>query len=201
MAVKSLAQSSLVEPFSTNSMLAGYSGNAFHHLETVRLSSNASTVEFTNLARYSDFQHLQIRSVFRTNRGGYTATYWGMRFNSDTGANYSWHWLNGGYSGSVPASSGVANASAIRTSWAPGATASASLFASCVTDILDPFETNKNTTIRSLFGKTENEQMVGLGSGAWNNTAALTSTLIFDELGAQFVAGSRFSLYGIRARA
>lgn len=201
MAIKSLAQSSILQSQRGNSALAGYESNYFHHLETVRLGGTASSVEFTNLARYSDFQHLQIRAVFRTNRSGYTATYWGMRFNGDTGSNYSWHWLNGGYSGSAVQSSGQANASAMRTCWAPGANASANLFASSITDILDPFDTTKNKTIRTLGGKTESEQMVLLSSGNWRSTTAVTSITIFDELSASFIAGSRFSLYGLKASA
>ena len=193
MAVRSLAQSSLVEPFNTNSMLAGYSGNAFHHLETVRLSSNAASVTFSNLARYADYQHLQVRMVTRADIGGGSIA---TRFNADTGNNYSTHRLFG--TGSSVVSDAFTNYPLI---WgginSPSTPTEA--FGASVLDILDPFETTKYTTTRAFTGRST-EFIVMLLSGSWRNSAAVTQIALSPNAG-NFIAGSRFSLYGIKARA
>jgi len=66
-----------------------------------------------------------------------------------------------------------------------------------VLDILDAYSTTKNKTIRSLSGMTGGANNLQLYSGLWNNTAAISSLNIFPGA-TNFVAGSRFSLYGIR---
>ena len=197
MAVRSLAQSSLVEPFSNSSMLAGYESNYFHHLETVRLSSNAATVEFSNLARYSDFQHLQLRIVAKDDMAGQNALPMGLRLNGDTGANYSWHQV-GGNGSSVSSSAGTSR-TIMFVGLSAGAASTANAFSGAVIDLLDPFETTKYTTARGLSGLTSGN-FIRLYSGNWRNTAAVTSILIDNDGTGSFIAGSRFSLYGIKAR-
>jgi hypothetical protein len=75
---------------------------------------------------------------------------------------------------------------------------SANQYGAMVIDILDPFETTKNTVIRALGGFASSE--ISLNSGVWLNTAALTS-LTFSKYGENggYETGSRFSLYGIKA--
>jgi hypothetical protein len=68
--------------------------------------------------------------------------------------------------------------------------------AAFVCDILDPFETTKNKTIRSLAGYGSGGN-VNLYSGLWINTSALTSITILASSG-NFASASRFSLYGIK---
>jgi hypothetical protein len=194
MAVRSLAQSSLVEPSSTNSMLAGYSGNDFHHLETVRLSSSAASVTFSNLARYSDFQHLQIRAVARSNRSGTGGLAVNITLNGVT-TGYQTHLLYG--RGSSVLSAAYAGRGIERMT---NAGSEANAFGAFVTDILDPFETTKNTTIRSLGGYSATDPIISLTSTGWFNTASVTSIQLSDP-DASFIAGSRFSLYGLKARA
>lgn len=201
MAVKSLAQSSLVEPQIRNSMLAGYESNYFHHLETVRLSSTAASVTFSNLARYSDFQHLQIRYVVKTGRAS-LADDMVVRFNGDSATNYTFHSLIGPGS-SAPFSSGSANMSGIYGySIIAGGTSAAQIYSPGVLDILDPFETVKNTTTRQLIGTViPGQTYIMLHSGVWRNTSAIDSINLSPISGNGFLAGSRFSLYGIKARA
>jgi hypothetical protein len=50
------------------------------------------------------------------------------------------------------------------------------------------------------FGGITSEPIVGLYSGAWYNTTALTSITLDQIIGTNFVSGSRFSLYGLKAR-
>jgi hypothetical protein len=196
MAVRSLAQQSLVEPSSTNSMLAGYESNYFHHLETVRLSSGAASVEFTNLSRYNDFQHLQLRVVGRI--GGapeVTGSAFRIRFNGQTTTYYG-HFLRGNGSGVV--SNGFSGSSSLdRIPWTPTSSTEFGVF---VADILDFNDPNKNTTVRSLGGMIAgSERWVSLNSFLWSNTEPVTSITI-DPQNYTIGSGSRLSLYGLKAR-
>lgn len=192
MAVKSLAQSSLVIAPPTNSLLGRYQPNAFHHLETVRLASSATSLTFSNLDRYSDYQHLQIRVVGRSSRAADNDNL-SIQFNADSGANYSFHRLYG-------QSSVVSNAGSNETKISiPGFGAnSPALFSGHVIDIVDPFETTKFTTIRSIGGVSS--ILIGLTSGSWRNTAAVSSITFDTDVAGDLLSGSRFSLYGIKAR-
>jgi hypothetical protein len=76
--------------------------------------------------------------------------------------------------------------------------ATANNFGFSVIDLLDPYSTTKNKTLRTLGGITDAAQnRIDMHSALWINTASLTSWQLFPELG-NFVTGSRFSLYGIR---
>ena len=199
MAVRSLAQSSLVEPFSNNSLLAGYESNYFHHLETVRLSSTAATIEFSNLARYSDFQHLQIRYSARSTRSSTNDDFY-VRFNGDTGANHSQHYIRG--SGTATESANLQTSAidgVFQYQALTGSTNTATSFAAGVIDILNPFETTKYKTTRTLTGFTGSLSRVLFESGLWMSTDAVTSITLDGYIG-DFAAGSRFSLYGLKAR-
>ena len=200
MAVRSLAQSSLVEPFSNNSLLAGYESNYFHHLETVRLSSTAATIEFSNLARYSDFQHLQIRYSARSTRSSTNDDFY-VRFNGDTGANHAQHYFRGSGSAMESANLQTSGTNGVfQYQSLTGSTNTANSFAAGVIDILNPFETTKYKTTRTLTGFTGSLSRVLFESGLWMSTDAVTSITLDGYLG-DFVAGSRFSLYGLKVRA
>ncbi len=195
MAVKSLAQSSILQPNNVNSMLGSYESNYFHHLETVRLGGSAASVTFSNLAQYADYQHLQIRMVGRTTRAVSEDGSTSIFLNGDTTSNYRSHYLVGTGSSVVSYDNGTN----MGLGSYPGANAGASQFLGSVIDILDPFEANKNKTIRVLAGMPGSFNSVRLNSGVWFNTNALTSIQITANL-ASWAAGTRFSLYGIKAR-
>jgi hypothetical protein len=166
---------------------------AYELLETVTLGGSQASVTFSNLnATYgSEYQHLQLRIVGKTDRDA-TNDNVIMRFNGDGGANYSFHHLRGS-SGSVSSGAG-ANETKIVSRAIGGNNGN---FGAVVIDILDAFETNKHKTTRSLGGYATD--IVELGSGSWRNTAALTSILLDQDVGSNFLTGSRFSLYGIKA--
>jgi hypothetical protein len=183
-------------------MLGNFESNYFHHLETVRLGGAASSVTFSNLSRYADYQHLQIRFVARSTYGSFPVFDTGMRFNSDSGTNYSWHQLLGLGSGN-PVSEASANQTSMRCGVGAANSLGSSIFGASVVDILDAFNTTKFKSIRSLdgtMGSATNGNYIMLHSGAWRNTAAISSITLIDQYGGNFTSGSRFSLYGIKAR-
>ena len=199
MAIKSLARSTIRQAQRVNSALAGYESNYFHHLETVRLGGNAASVTFSNLDRYSDFQHLQLRYVLRTDRASVPYSNGALRLNGDTGSNYNAHYLVG--TGSAVSSGFVSSATSMLIGNQPGGTFTTSAFAAGIFDFLDAYDTTKFTTVRCLSGHTGNDTTVSLQSGLWRNTAAVTSITVLNWDSANLAAGSRFSLYGLKAKA
>jgi hypothetical protein len=173
-------------------MSAGVVPSSEYLIETRVLPSNTSSIVFDNLAQYSGiYKHLQV--VIVANCPTSAANQF-LRFNGDNGNNYAWHYLEG--NGSTVFSGGGGSLSFI--GW--GVTnADANNFTGSVIDILDPYSSTKNTTIRALTGSARSgNNWLGLYSGAWFNTAPVTSLSI--GFGTQpLLAGSRFSLYGVTA--
>jgi hypothetical protein len=163
-------------------------------LQEIVLESSASSVTFSGLDAYaSEYQHLQVRMILRSDRAA-SDDWANFIYNSDTGSNYSQHSMRG--NGSTVAAVAVATSS--NTQWAAVTAASsttANVFGPSVVDILDPFETSKNTTLRSLHGFPN---ALYLSSGAWYNTNALTSIEIKPIFGSNWVANSRFTLIGVK---
>jgi hypothetical protein len=174
-------------------------GNAYEWLETSIVGSGgAANVSFSNLGtNYSGtYEHLQLRMALRSTRNA-AADSADINFNSNT-SDYRWHALRG--AGSTPESfDGGAGGSYMQAGLIPGNTNVANNFGVLVVDILDPFNANKNTTIRTAWGMYgSNENFIGLYSGAWFNTSSVTSITI-DCTNANFAQYSRFSLYGLRS--
>ena len=198
MTIKSLQSTSLTNNVFYRSMLAG--NDAFfpefesdEFLEEVVLTSSASSVTFTGLASYATagYKHLQIRSVARTDRSN-IVTDLAITLNGVTTSSYAWHALYA--SGSSVSSAAVSNSSNIRVGSIVGASATSGHYAPTVIDLLDFNSSTKNSTVRSLSGRTEGTQL-WFGSGLFNSTSVVTSIGLQCE-SFNFVSGSRFSLYG-----
>ena len=163
-------------------------------LSTTILTSSQASVTFSNLNNFAaDYQHLQIRVVAQTNRSTFPDDNILIRFNSDTGSNYSEHSLRG--TGSSVISGANTSTTGINCRGI-GATGGGGNFGAAVIDILDAFETTKYPTTRSFSGYSS--QPVCLESGSWRNTAAITTIALTPVVGSLLTTGSRFSLYGIR---
>ena len=160
-------------------------------LETVTLSSNAASVEFTNLVtKYSaTYKHLQIRMITRLSNTS-TATDQLMRFNGVTTSSYASHRMLG--NGSSVVSQNQTSATSMLIGFVDG-----DQFTASVIDILDPFVTTKNKTARCLFGAHGFAREVMLTSGFLNSTNAISSVTLFPIV-ANYLAGTRISLYGIK---
>lgn len=167
-------------------------------LETQILGSNTTSITFSNLnSTYgTDYQHLQLRILGRTDRND-TDDFIVLRFNSDSGNNYASHLLRGNGT-NVQSSTPRTSYQNIEISGLTAATQTANSFGALIIDILDPFETTKNTTIRTFSGQTGSYNFVGLSSGLWMNTNAVTTILLDQFFGSNFLTGSRFSLYGLK---
>ena len=174
---------------------AGGQVGDYELIQTQILGSATSTISFTVSSFASTYKHLQVRMVSRTNSldGSVGVNF---RFNSDTGTNYSFHGLGGEPSfSSTPFSYASANATSAQVAIQSVGAFASNLFGASVVDILDPYSTTKNKTLRSLTGNPG--LRIQLSSGNWRNTAAVNSIDIIADAGS-FIAGSRFSIYGIR---
>jgi hypothetical protein len=164
---------------------------SYESIATVTVGgAGASSITFSSIP--ATYTHLQIRVLAQNSvSGDYD---WSLRFNSDTGANYTKHQLYG--DGTTAYATGSASQNQIPggfmylTSWSPA-----------VVDILDYTSTSKNKTVRLLTGSDNNGGgFAGLRSGVWFATpAAITSiTIIPTSGGSGFLTNSSFALYGIK---
>ena len=173
---------------------AGGAAGSFDLLETQVLGSSAASVTFSSLSTYaSTYKHLQIRYTARSSRVN-TLDYPFFRVNADSGANYSWHNLTG--NGSSVSSGSGSSQTFMYLPYSPAANSTANNFNAGVIDLLDPFETTKAKTFRTLGGST-GENYIHVFSGRWGSTSAVSSVTLHMENG-NYVTGSRFSLYGVK---
>jgi hypothetical protein len=155
----------------------------------------ASSITFSSIP--STYTHLQIRLLGRTNRAA-ASDYVTIILNSDSGANYSYHYLQGdGSSATAGASTGSVY---LFLDKLPGANASANVFGAAVFDLLDYTNTSKYKTNRSLGGYDNNgDGIIEFDSGNWRSTSSVTAITLTPGAGTLFSQYSSFALYGVNA--
>lgn len=159
---------------------------------TVVGAGGSSTITFSSIP--STYKHLQIRSFAKWNSGSADFRAGLMRFNGDSGNNYSAHLLSG--DGASPGAAAVANySSAYWTGHYYGANGA---YTADIIDILDYANTSKYKTSRSLAGYDANGAgRIDYASGSWRSTSAITSVSIIISADT-FAQYSHFALYGIK---
>jgi hypothetical protein len=151
-------------------------------LATVTLGSSASSVTFSSIpATYRD-----LILVVTASGGGEVDER--LRFNGDTGSNYSFVRMFG--DGSSAATSSVSG-TYIRT-----LAGNLSGLHNAIIQIMDYSATDKHKT---TLGRGNNSATFVVGTaGRWANTAAINS-IDYSLSSGSFAAGSTFSLYGVIA--
>jgi hypothetical protein len=175
--------------------------SSYESIATTTLGSTTATISFTSIP--STYKHLQIRGIARSTRADFAIDQLYTRFNSDTGSNYSWHWLSG--NGSTASGDYGTSSTSMNLGWfATNAAASVTnAFGGFVMDVLDYADTNKYKTVRILTGNDLNGNgspfsgTIVFASGLWRSTSAITS-ITFDPSAADFAQYSSFALYGIK---
>lgn len=169
--------------------------NSYESIATTTVGAGgASTITFSSIP--STYKHLQIRSsVLLTSANNIK-----MQVNGDTASNYSSHSLTGGGTGGTTVSSGSLLSTFMYAGFYAGGISNAPQAA--VIDILDYKDTNKYKTIRVLEGSGSNGNglygdYVGLWSGNWRSTSAITSITLYPTSGL-FDINCRIALYGIK---
>lgn len=190
--IKSASQSSLTNDVKYRNLDTFNVPSSEYLIETVLIGSTTASVTFSNLAQYAGvYKHLQIAAVGKTDRAAANDNVI-IRFNGDSGTNYSIHNLQG--TGSSVVSGAGANETKVIARAIGGNTGN---FGAVIIDILDAFQTTKYPTVRSLGGYANVQ--VELGSGSWRSTAGISSITLDQDVGSNFLTGSRFSLYGVTA--
>jgi hypothetical protein len=176
----------------SGSLLAGnayYVPPSFESIATAT-PNGVSTITFSSIP--DTYKHLQLRFNVWSNDNSIV----GMRFNSDTGSNYSFHFLRGGGSSSL--AEGYANSTRIDLHAGQTIYSNNSTMSVGVVDIPDYASSTKNKTSRTLWGKNNNGSgVILLGSGLWRNTAAITSITLYLDTGT-YTSPASISLYGIK---
>lgn len=154
-------------------------------IATYTTSGSSSSYTFSPIpSTYTDL--VMVSSVQLDAGGGYAM---GMRFNSDAGTNYSFTYMLG--TGSVAASSRGSNQT--YAIYGNGGTA----WGNSVVNIMNYAN---STTYKTCIARNNNtadstQAYVNL----WRSSAPITSITIMTQSGANFVSGTTFTLYGIKA--
>ena len=160
-------------------------------------SGGVSEVTFSGIPTGGQYSHLQVRYISRGTASGNSGNGI-LRFNSDTGSNYSCHLLWG--DGSSAFGAAYTSQTFIYTDAIAFSSTASGIFTAGVVDILDYASTSKYKTVRILSGNEVNSaytNYMGLTSGLWMNTSAVNSVTLLPSSG-NFAQYTQISLYGIR---
>jgi hypothetical protein len=155
-------------------------------LQSITLTTATATITFgsggTLPQTYTDL-HIIYSTIASGDAGNY------LQFNSDISSNYSHTGLYG--NGSIAGSNRDSNQTGIN---GPFTMSSAQTI-----NTIDIMNYSNSTTYKTIIynsGAANNSTLVG--AGTWRSTSAITSISVVCS-GANFVSGSTFTLYGIKA--
>jgi hypothetical protein len=171
---------------------------SFESIATQTVSgSSVSSITFGSIP--STYKHLQIRGIVACTVAGTDINGLTISCNGDTtNTNYYRHNLYG--TGSAAAAFGSNTYAGLVTNGNAPKTSNTNMYGAVICDILDYQNTNKYKTMRALSGADINsaDGQVGLASGLWMNTAAITSVTLNITYAGNISVGSTFALYGIK---
>lgn len=172
----------------------GAGGSSYESIATATGTGSSGTITFSSIP--STYKSLQLRGIGLQTSGTNDLR---IRFNGDTGTNYSWHTL-AGYNAAVTAS-GATTQSYMLACIESGSRAgmSATYPTVFITDIVDYASTSKNKTIKTFGGYDPNGLgEIDLNSGLWQSTAAINSITVYMSGAGSFTTTSQIALYGIK---
>ena len=150
-------------------------------LATITLASDDNSITFSSIpATYRD---LILVSNAKRSTAASIAVY--IRFNSDTGSNYSFVEMRGDGSSASSVSSTISD---LYAGWCDG-----NDFRGQVCQIMDYSATDKQTTALTRMQRTDRTSAM---ASRWANTSAI-HTISIRPSGGSFAIGSTFSLYGV----
>ena len=169
----------------------------FESIATVTVGSGgSSSITFSSIP--SDYTHLQIRCSARASIGAGIQDWIFGEFNSDTGNNYTLHYLTG--NGSTASAAGFNSLPRAYLGRTVDSVAGSNEFSGTVCDILDYKNSNKYKTTRSLGGADSNgDGEIWFFSSLWQSTSAITSIRLYTSSSANFAQYSHFALYGCKS--
>jgi hypothetical protein len=163
---------------------------AYESIASATGTGSSGTITFSSIP--STYTSLQIRYQMFTSVAGNALR---IRFNGDTGTNYTQHYLYG--DGSTVTAGGLTSQSFI----AAGSNANGPSSTSPVVGIIDIHDyssTTRNKTLRDFSGVDQNGAGdANLNSGLWMSTAAITSIECYTG-SSNWTTSTVFALYGIK---
>jgi hypothetical protein len=162
---------------------------SYDALATVTVGAGGTTaVTFAGIP--SGYKSLQIKVMTL-----FTNARMDILFNGDTGANYSYHLVQG--DGASTYTEAGASTNSIKV-WPNGNTSTSGIPNVAIIDVLDYANVSKNKTARILNGFDQNGSgIISLNSGSWYNTSAINAITILPNTGS-FAQYSQISLYGVK---
>lgn len=159
----------------------------YEPISTTTLSSAAATVTFSSISgSYTDLVLVVVSKWTGSGNSSY-----GMRFNSDSGSNYSRTYLlgDGGSASSARATNqtNTYNGQVNATEWSPA--------------IFHIMNYSNSTTYKTIVSRTDQTgSYVTAMVALWRSTNAITSIdLGYFDTASNWASGSTFSLYGIKS--
>lgn len=173
-------------------------GTAFESIASATGTGASGTITFSSIP--STYASLQIRWIARNTDTGTDASIARMAVNGDTtSVNYAWHemWGDGASVNVGGAASGLPYYGMVARNGAASGIVGAGII-----DIHNYASTTQNKTIRNFSGNDRNGSgIVGMWSGLWENTNAITSVTLYAETNGSatnFTTNTVFALYGIK---
>lgn len=154
-------------------------------ISSTTLSATSATVTFTGItSRYTDL--VLISSAKNTTSSNSHIT---IRFNSDSGSNYSSTYMynTGSGAGSLGSESNLTNGYLARHDDAQ--------YAVGITSFMDYAN---STTFKALLSRGGNQgDITQAFVSTWRSTSPITSFILYPNAGSNFASGSSFKLYGV----
>jgi len=161
-------------------------GSTYTPIATYTAGSAQTSITFSSLGSYTDIKI--VANLQDSNQYGL------LRFNSDSGSNYSRTWVYG------DGSSAVSNRTSNATSAYWGATASGSEFLLNEFNLMNYGNSTTNKTMLVRQTQASSGGQAGAYVYLWRSTSAITSISFISATGsATIAAGSTITLYGIQA--
>jgi len=175
----------------------GASLSSYESIATASGTGSSGIITFSVIP--STFKHLQIRGINRSTTAGVSFSQLNFTCNGDTGNNYAQHYLKG--DGSAVSASGYATGGyggILLYNCMARAGMASGIMGTFVIDILDYGSTSKYKTVRVLCGgDTNGAGEIGINSGLWLSTSAISSLSVIATAG-NFTTDTSIALYGIK---
>jgi len=161
----------------------------YEPIATTTLGSETSSITFNSItSAYTD-----LRLVFLVVKPSATNVGGRIRFNSDTGTNYSYTWLVG----NGTAASSSRNTTQVEIELFTGAAVTTTNPQLITVDIFNYAGSTNKTVLWTESSDKNGSGAVSRNVGLWRNTAAITTIGLSDSSGRNFGVGTTATLYGI----
>jgi hypothetical protein len=171
--------------------------NTYTLIEAKTLSTSPSSLEFTTISQdYTDL--LLLTSVRSTATANYDIL--NLRFNNDTGTNYSTPLIVYSFNGAA-GSGGISAKDVINVGYINADSSTANTYSNNLLYIANYKSTDRPKVIETdsvMEANTANDVLNWLGTSYWNTTSAAITNIQFTiNSGSNLKSGSTFYLYGI----